>query len=132
MFHCSNLPQDFFGNEAVMDYQEIVAGSVGKENAYGTVSGKIKSRPVTYCRVSTNDSIGMIQAYVGEGEITKDPVETFGGYGVIRVPAFQHLLRHICLNGYEHHVALNPSRVADAVEEAYGRYLGWDVYLHRG
>jgi len=132
VFHCSNLPQDFFGNEAVMDYQEIIAGSVGEENAYGTVSGKIKPRPVTFCRVSTNDSIGMIQAYVGEGEITQDPVETFGGYGVIRVPAFQRLLRYICLGGFEHHVALNPSCVADAVEEAYGRYLGWDVYCHRG
>jgi len=130
LFHCSNLPQDFFGNEAVMDYQEIIAGDVGKENAYGTLSGKIKPRPVTYCRVSTNDSFGVIQAYVGEGEITKDPVDTFGGYGVIRVPAFQQLLRHICLNGYEHHVALNPSRTADAVNEAYGRYLGWDVYRH--
>jgi L-fucose isomerase-like protein len=132
VFHCSNLPQDLFGGEAVMDYQEIIAGTVGEANTYGTVTGKIKHTPVTFCRVSTNDSFGLIQAYVGEGEITNDPVETFGGYGVIHVPGFQRLLKYICENGFEHHVALNPSLVADAVEEALGRYLGWDVYRHRG
>jgi L-fucose isomerase-like protein len=132
VFHCSNLPQHLFGDQAVMDYQEIIAGTVGKERTYGTVVGRIQPTPVTYCRVSTNDSFGVIQSYLGEAEITDDPVETFGGYGVVRVPGFQKLLAHICENGFEHHVAMNPSRVADAVEEAFGKYLGWDVYHHRG
>ena len=35
-FHCSNLPRHFF-KSASMDYQEIIAGSVGKENTYGTL-----------------------------------------------------------------------------------------------
>ncbi len=132
VFHCSNLPQDLFGNEGVMDYQEIIAGSVGKENTYGTIVGRIKPTPVTYCRVSTNDSLGTLQAYLGEGEITDDPVNTFGGYGVIQVPGFQKLLATICENGFEHHVAMNPTRVADGLDEAFGKYLGWEVYHHKG
>ncbi|MEN6478899.1 MAG: L-fucose/L-arabinose isomerase family protein [Anaerolineales bacterium] len=132
VFHCSNLPQEVFGGEGVMDYQAIIAGSVGKENTYGTIVGKIKPTPVTYCRVSTDDVSGRIRAYVGEGEITDDPVDTFGGYGVIHVPAFQKLLRHICENGFEHHVAINPTRVAGIIDEALGNYLGWDVYHHQG
>ncbi len=131
VFHCSNLPQHLFDGKGVMDYQEIIAGTVGKENTYGTVVGRIKPTPVTYCRVSTKDSLGIIQAYMGEGEITDDPVDTFGGYGVIRVPGFQKLLAHICDNGFEHHVAMNPSQVADALEEAFSKYLGWEVYHHR-
>ncbi len=131
VFHCSNLPQHLFGGKGVMDYQEIIAGSVGKEKTYGTVVGRIKPTPVTYCRVSTSDSLGIIQVYLGEGEITDDPVDTFGGYGVVRVPEFQKLLAHICDNGFEHHVAMNPSRVADALEEAFSTYLGWEVYHHR-
>jgi L-fucose isomerase-like protein len=131
VFHCSNIPKEFFGGGANMDYQEIIAGSVGKENTYGTVVGKLKPNPVTFCRVSTNDYVGSIQAYLGEGEITDDPVNTFGGYGVVRIPGFQRLLAHICEYGYEHHVAMNPSQVADAVEEAFGKYLGWSVYHHR-
>ena len=132
VFHCSNLPQAFFGNEGKMDYQEIIAGSVGKDNTYGTIVGRIKPTGLTYCRVSTDDSQGSIRAYVGEGRITDDVVETFGGYGVIEVPRFQQLLKYICANGFEHHVAANPSLVADALEDAFTTYLGWDVYHHRG
>ena len=130
VFHCSNLPQDLFGGEAVMDYQQIISGTVGKENTYGTIVGQIKPTPLTYCRVSTDDLAGKIRAYLGHAEITGDAVATYGGYGVIKVPAFQKLLRHICEQGYEHHVAANPSQVADALEEAFTKYLGWDVYHH--
>ena len=132
VFHCSNVPQAFFDGEATMNYQEIIAGSVGKENTMGTVVGQLKPRPITYCRVSTDDYAGRIRVYLGEGEITDDPVDTFGGYGVIKVPAFQGLLRHICENGFEHHVAANPSRVADILNEAFTKYLDWDVYYHKG
>ena len=132
IFHCSNLPQDLFAGRGVMDYQEIIAGTVGKENTYGAVVGQIAPTPLTYCRVSTDDHRGAVRVYLGEAEVTDDPVDTFGGYGVVRVPALQRLLQHICENGYEHHVAANPSRVADALNEAFTKYLGWDVYYHKG
>jgi L-fucose isomerase-like protein len=132
MFHCSNLPQDFFGGEAVMDYQDIIAGSVGKENTHGTVVGQMKPAKMTYCRVSTDDYTGRIQAYLGEAEVTNDVVNSFGGYGVVKIPNFQELLRFICENGFEHHVALNPSQVAAALNEAFTTYLDWDVYYHEG
>ena len=130
MFHCSNFPKDFF-EEVEMSFQDIIAETVGKENTYGTVVGPVKSGPFTYCRVSTDDARGVIRAYVGEGEFTDDPLDTFGGRGVVEIPNFQELLRHICANGYEHHVAVNKSRVAAAVNEALGKYLGWDVYYHK-
>jgi L-fucose isomerase-like protein len=131
VFHCSNLPQDFFGGKAVMDYQAIIAGSVGKDNTYGTVTGGIRSSKVTYCRVATDDINGKIRTYLGEGEITDEKVNSFGGCGVVKIPNFQGLLQHICKNGYEHHVAMNLSEVADAVHEAFTTYLGWDVYYHK-
>jgi L-fucose isomerase-like protein len=130
LFHCSNFPQEFFGKKGVMDYQEIIAGTVGREKTYGTMAGRLKPTDFTYCRVSTDDAAGRVRAYVGEGELTKDPITTFGGYGVARIPRLQALLRHICANGYEHHVAINPARVAASVEEALGRYLGWSVHNH--
>ncbi len=129
MFHCSNLPKDFF-EETEMSYQDIIAGSVGKENTYGTVVGRVKSGPFSYCRVSTDDARGAIRVYLGEGRITDDPLDTFGGFGVIEIPEFQGLLKHICENGYEHHVAMNRSQVAAAVNEALAKYMGWDVYYH--
>jgi L-fucose isomerase-like protein len=132
VFHCGNFPQDLLGKKGIMDYQEIIAGTVGKEKTHGTIAGRIRPTEITYCRVSTDDATGRVRSYVGEGEVTKDPMTTFGGYGVVKIPDFQGLLRHICRRGFEHHVAINPSRVAASVEEAFSRYLGWDVYNHDG
>ena len=58
------------------------------------------------------------------------PQDTFGGYGAVRVPESQRLPRYIFENGIEHHVAVSPTLVADAVQEAFGRYLGWEMYRH--
>jgi L-fucose isomerase-like protein len=137
IFHCSNLPKDVFVEETIsttdaptMDYQAIIAGTVGKENTYGTVVGRVKASPFTFCRVSTDDYNGVISAYIGEGQLTDDPVSTFGGYGVVRIPHLQKLLRFICENGYEHHVAINLSQTSQVLDEALVKYMDWDVYNH--
>lgn len=129
-FHCSNLPKSCMQHTS-MEFQEIIAGTVGKENTYGALYGRIKAGPMSYCRISTFDTEGQISAYIGEGAFTDDPMETFGGYGVAQVPNLQELLRHICENGYEHHVAASHSQVAHILEEAFDTYLDWDVYLHQ-
>ncbi len=63
----------------------------------------------------------------GEGELTDDPLKTFGGYGVVKIPNFQKLLRYICENGFEHHVAVNPTRIAAGVQERCFDYLDGPV-----
>jgi L-fucose isomerase-like protein len=128
-FHCSNLPKHFFQSTR-MDFQAIIAGTVGVENTYGTVVGKVKAGAMTYARFSTDDTSGRMRGYSGEGRFTDDPLETFGGAGVVEIPALQRLLRYICENGFEHHVAANFSQCADAVHEAATRYLGWEMYQH--
>jgi L-fucose isomerase-like protein len=128
-FHCSNLPKHFF-REAKMDYQAIIAGTVGKENTFGTCVGRVKSGAMCFARFSTDDASGKIRGYSGSGRFTDDPLETFGGAGVVEIPGLQKLLRYICENGFEHHVAANFSSVAPAVHEAATRYLGWEMYAH--
>ena len=128
-FHCSNLPKHFF-RQVRMDFQEIIAGTVGRENTYGTCVGLVKSGPMSFARFSTNDRDGSIRGYVGAGEFTDDPLETFGGAGVVRISNLQGLLRYICENGFEHHVAANLAPVSAAVQEAATRYLGWNVHYH--
>jgi len=131
IFHCSNLPKHFF-EDFKMDFQEIIAGSVGKANTFGTVVGKLKTGPITFCRVSTDDLKGGLRAYVGEGETTDDRPASFGGYGVLKVPGLQELLQFVCKNGYEHHVAVNFSRYGAAIAEALGNYKRWDIRHHNG
>ena len=129
-FHCSNLPKHFF-KSVKMDFQEIIAGTVGKQNTFGTCVGRVKAEPMTFARFSTNDREGKIQGYIGQGRFTDDPLETFGGYGVVEIPNLQNLLHYICKNGFEHHVAGNLSQVAPMLHEAATRYLGWQLYWHR-
>jgi L-fucose isomerase-like protein len=129
LFHCSNLPKSFF-KSSKMDYQEIIAGSVGKENTYGTVAGRIAPNKATFCRTTTDDTSGIISVYTGQGEFTNDKLETFGGYGVMKIPNLQDLMQYVCQMGFEHHVAVNLCLKADAIAEALGTYMGWEVYRH--
>ena len=128
-FHCSNLPKHFF-NDVKMDYQAIIAGTVGIENTFGTCVGKVKAAPMSYARFSTDDTSGRLRGYVGEGAFTDDSLNTFGGAGVVEIPHMQKLLHYICENGFEHHVAANLSSIAPAIFEATTQYLGWDMYYH--
>jgi L-fucose isomerase-like protein len=129
-FHCSNLPKHFFREGVKMDYQLIIAGTVGKENAHGTLDGTVKAGDMSFARFSTDDFQGQITGYVGQGRFTDDPLQTFGGAGVVEIPNMQKLLRYICENGFEHHVAANFASVAGPVYEAANNYLGWKMHRH--
>jgi len=129
LFHCSNLPKSFF-RSSKMDYQEIIAGTVGKDNTYGTVVGRIAPGKTTFCRTTTDDAAGIISVYVGEGEFTNDKLDTFGGYGVMKIANLQGLMQYVCKMGFEHHVAVNRTEKADAIAEALDNYMGWEVYRH--
>ena len=124
----SNLPKHFLNVKT--DFQEIIAGTVGKENTFGTCVGQVKAGAMSFARFSTDDTSGRMRGYVGEGQFTDDPLETFGGAGVVEIPQMQKLLHYICERGFEHHVAANFSTVAAAVHEATTRYYGWEMYWH--
>jgi L-fucose isomerase-like protein len=129
-FHCSNLPKHFFA-DVKMEFQEIIAGTVGKFNTFGTLYGRVKTAPMSYARFSTRDREGKIRGYVGDGRFTEDSLQTFGGAGVVEIPRMQDLLRYICEQGFEHHTAANLSHTSSVVYEAATKYLGWDMYWHR-
>ena len=114
-----------------MGYLDIVGTTVGKENAYGSCVGRIKSGSLTYARFTTDDLNGTLKAYVGEGEVTEDELKTFGARGVVQVSRLQELLQFICRNGFEHHVAFNHSQIADIFHEAVSNYLGIETYWHK-
>jgi L-fucose isomerase-like protein len=132
IFHCSNLPKDVFIDDIpVMKSHDILASTLPSDRLFGVIVGRVRESPLTYLRISTDDSEGRIKAYVGEGASTNDPLDTFGGYGVVQIPRFQDLLAYICENGFEHHVTINQARVAQPIYEALNKYLGWSTYFHR-
>ncbi len=134
IFHCGNFPKDIYscsGNNCPkVNYSEILGSTLGQENTYGSIDGEIRSDKITFARISTDDTMGNIKAYLAEGEVTNDLIDTFGSRGVVKVEDLQDLMKYICNTGFEHHVAINLSLVAEILDEAMTNYLGWEVYNH--
>lgn len=128
--HCSNFPKSFFENEIEIGSLDVLGTVLGQADTFGAVKGKVGAGDMTYFRISTDDSRGIIKSYVGEGRITDDPYGMDGGIAVCEIPRLQILMKYMCKNGFEHHVGMGRGHVADIIEEAVGNYLGWEIYHH--
>jgi L-fucose isomerase-like protein len=128
--HCSNYPKSFFDNEVEISNLDVLGTVLGQENCFGAVKGKVKAGPMTFFRLSTDDTFGEIKSYVGEGEFTDDPYGMDGGIAVTKVRDLQRLMKYLCKNGFEHHVAMVRGSVSEIICDAIGDYLSWKVYLH--
>lgn len=131
LFHCGNWAKSFLPDIEIKN-AEILATTLGTENTYGAVAGRVPPGPMTYARISTDDNQGIIRTYMGEGEFTDDTLDTFGARAVIHTPGLQKLMQYICKNGFEHHCAMNASHSGAILEEAFENYFGWEVYRHEG
>jgi L-fucose isomerase-like protein len=128
-FHCGNWAKSFIPDIEIKT-APILGTTLGEENTYGAMAGRAAAGPVTYARVSTDDVNGIICAYTGEGELTDDPLDTFGHRAVIHTPGLQDLLAYLCKNGFEHHVAMTMGNVSETLNEAFTTYMGWANYRH--
>ncbi len=127
LFHCSNLPKSFF-QDTKMTVHPIISDLKGEDVSFGAIQGRIKTKPCTLLRVETDDLYGEIKAIVVKGNYTDDPLDTFGGYGVIEILNLQEILQIVCEEGFAHHIAATLNEVVDIVNEALTKYLGWNVY----
>jgi L-fucose isomerase-like protein len=129
LFHCGNWAKSFLP-DATISTAPILGSTLGVENTYGALDGRTPASALTFGRLTTDDTRGVIRAYFGEGHLTDDPIMTFGNRAVAHVPKLQSLMRYVCREGFEHHVVMNASRSAEVLVEACERYLGWEVYHH--
>ncbi len=129
LFHCGNWAKSFLPDIKIAT-APILGSTLGVENTYGALEGRTPAGPLTYGRLSTADCEGKIRAYVGEGELTDDELNTFGTRAVAHVPRLQDLLRYVCREGFEHHVVMTNSHSAEILTEAFENYLGWETYHH--
>ncbi len=129
--HCSNYPKSFFQSDIEIGSLDVLGTVLGSEDTFGAVKGKVAPGDMTYFRISTDDQRGVIKSYLGEGRMTGDPYGMDGGIAVCEIPNLQGLMKYMCKNGYEHHVAMVRSHVAGILEEAIGNYMGWEIYIHQ-
>jgi L-fucose isomerase-like protein len=128
--HCGNFPKSFVMNDISLGTLGVLGRTLGKIHTFGAVYGKVTKGDFTFFRISTDDTLGCIKSYLGKGEITDDPYGMDGCIAVTKVDNLQGLMKYICKNGFEHHVAMCRSNVVDILEEAIDSYLGWDLYVH--
>ena len=129
LFHCGNWAKSFLPDLKIST-APILGSVFGEEKTHGALDGRTPASPLTYGRISTDDNLGKIKCYFGEGELTDDPLNTFGTRAVAKVPHLQELMQYVCKQGYEHHVVMNASKTVDILNEACGNYLSWDTHIH--
>ena len=128
--HCGNFPKSFVRNDLKLGTLGVLGRTLGKVNTFGAVYGKVTKGDFTFFRISTDDTKGTIKAYLGTGEITDDPYGMDGCIAVTKVDNLQILMKHICRNGFEHHVAMVRNDVKYILNEAIEGYLGLNLYVH--
>ena len=128
--HCGNYPKSFVQNNLKLGPLGVLGRTLGKINTFGAVYAKVKAGDFTFFRISTDDPKGCIKAYLGKGEITDEPYGMDGCIAVTKVEGLQRLMKYICKNGFEHHVAMCRTDVVDILNEAIDTYLGWNLYVH--
>jgi L-fucose isomerase-like protein len=128
--HCSNYPKSFVQNDIEISNLDILGASLGPDNCFGAIKGKVAAGPFTFFRISTDDTNGFIKSYLGEGDFTDDPYGMDGGIAVCKVKNLQPLMKVLCRNGFEHHVAMTRTHVADILSEAVENYMRWELYRH--
>ncbi len=128
--HCGNYPKSFMQTTPEISTLDVLGTQLGHEDTFGAVKGMVAPGAFSFFRISTDDTAGCVKAYVGEGQLTSDAYGMDGGIAVAQVNNLQQLLKFICKNGFEHHVAMNRGTLADIIEEATVNYLGWEVYRH--
>ncbi len=129
LFHCGNWAKSFLPDIQISN-APILGTTVGVENTYGALDGRTPAMPLTYGRISTDDTRGVIKAYFGEGVLTDDPLNTFGNRAVAEIGNLQGLMQYVCRNGFEHHVVMNASKTGAVLKEAFENYMGWEIYQH--
>ena len=129
LFHCGNWAKSFLPDIKIST-APILGSILGVENTYGALDGRTPAGPLTFGRLTTADAEGKIRAYVGEGELTNDKLDTFGNRAVAKIPRLQKLMQHVCKQGFEHHVVMTQSHSAAILAEAFENYFGWEVHQH--
>jgi L-fucose isomerase-like protein len=124
--HCSNYPAGFMGNPLTFGQLDVLGNTIGKERCFGAVKGKVAPGGMTYFRVSTDDSRGIIKAYGGSGAFLDEPYAMDGGIAVCHIPRLNSVMDHVCREGFEHHVSMVRGDYAGVIEEALTRYLKWE------
>jgi len=126
MFHCGPVPQSLMAGKGLVTEHKMFAKN-DPGSGWGCNEGRIAPFPMTYSNCRTED--GKLIVYVSEGEMTDDTIEEgfFGCGGVAEIPGLEDKLIKLARGGFKHHTSVGAGKMKNALEEAFGVYLGYEV-----
>ncbi len=127
MFHCGPVPLSMMEGKGKIEEHLMFKKSFGDASGVGVNKGKIKSGSITFGSIKTEN--GKICGFVTEGKFTEDIIEeSFFGCGkVVEKKGINDISNYMASNGYKHHLAVTFGNFEDAVFEALGKYLGYEI-----
>jgi L-fucose isomerase-like protein len=129
LFHCGPVPQSMMTGKGQITDHLILANALGPGCGWGCNIGRIAPTPFTFGSMMTEE--GKLKFYLGQGRFTEDtiPQDFFGCAGVAEFDNLQSKLQTIGYTGHRHHVSVTPGLVTAPVQEAFTKYLGYEVAL---
>ena len=127
LFHCGSAAQGLMTVRGWISDHAILINTLGKGRSYGCNQGRIAARPMTFGSMMTDE--GWLRFYLGQGRFTGDPIpdDFFGCAGVAEIEGLQDVLQEVGYMGHRHHVSVAPGHVAAPTQEAFEKYLDYDV-----
>lgn len=126
-FHCGPAPASLLEGKGKIEEHLMFKKSFGEGTGVGINKAQIISGDVTVGSFKTES--GELCAFVTEGELTKDPLpkEFFGCGTVFKKSDAKAMLEYMATNGFRHHVAITKGSFASAINEAFTKYLGYQI-----
>ena len=129
VWHCGVFPKSFAKEQPKLSVHGMMvdSGSVEAKDADGIVNFVVRESPLTLTRI-TQSADGEWKAALAEGRVEDNEAATNGSYGWCRIKNLQGFYRDVLLQHFPHHVAITQATVGNVLWEAFGNYLGFDVY----
>ena len=127
MFHCGPVPASMLEGKGEIIEHLMFKKSYGAGSGVGVNKGKIRSGNITFGSIKTEN--GKICGFATEGLFTDDPIEEafFGSGKVVQNKNLNDISNYMASNGYKHHVAITYGNCAEIVNEAFSKYLHFDI-----
>jgi L-fucose isomerase-like protein len=128
VWHCGVYPASMakakpkIGTHGVL----VPSGATPAEGSQGVCEFVMAESPITLSRITQDE--GRFKGVVVHGQIEDNTAETFGAYGWARIPNLDRLYRDVLMVHFPHHVAMTQGHVGNVLWEAFGKYLGMDVF----
>ena len=127
LFHCGPAPASLMTERGKIEEHLMFKKSYGEGSGVGINKGKYIKGDVTIGSFKTEN--GRLCAFAADGELTDDviPESFFGCSAVFKKNNAPQLLNYMAENGYRHHVGVTKGKYANAINEAFKNYLGYNI-----